>query len=187
MKTREVTKALKALGWSTRTDEVGDKSAQFRLPDRIADISYGVRTFKGGQDFRAMLSVSTDSFSKAWVEIHGDHRSCAPLIVAWKGVRIEAPEILEEHVRQASEESIAWAGAQDLAAGLVEHASLPTDAPGTGPILHLAALAVTGNVAKLKSYRASFEAGDRLGFVPYITGDYIDRAVALAERSASNS
>ena len=187
MNTREATKALRALGWSTKTDEVGDKGALFRLPDRIARILYGVRTFRDKQDFRAMLSVSTDSFSKAYAEIPGDRPGYGPLIAARKGIHIEVPEILEEHIRQASERSIAWAEAQDLEAGLLAHASLPTDAPGTGPVLHLSALAVTGDVARLKSYRASFEAGDRLGFVPYITGDYIDRAVALAEQYASNS
>ena len=55
------------------------------------------------------------------------------------------------------------------------------------PMRHLAALALAGDVAKLKSYQASFEAGDRLGFVPYITKDYIDRAVALAEKYAARS
>ena len=187
MNTREATKALRALGWSTKTDEVGDKGALFRLPDRIARILYGARTFRDKQDFRAMLSVSTDSFSKAYAEIRGNRSNYSPLIVDWEGIDVEVPEILEEHIREASERSIAWAEAQDLEAGLLAHASRPTDAPGNRPLLHLAALAVTGDVARLKSYRASFEAGDRLGFVPYITGDYIDRAVALAEQYASNS
>ena len=91
------------------------------------------------------------------------------------------PEILEMHVRQASDEAIAWAQEQDLGKALRGHAALPTNAPGARPIWHLAALALLGGVAKLKSYQVSFEAGDRLGCVNYVTKDYIDRAVFLAE------
>ncbi len=100
-------------------------------------------------------------------------------------MRIRAPEILEEHVRHASDEAIAWAEAQDLDKALRDYAALPTNVPGARPIWHLGALAVLGDVAKLKSYQASFEAGDRLGFVNYVTKDYIDRAVVLAEKTAS--
>lgn len=74
----------------------------------------------------------------------------------------------------------------EILQALHDHAALPTDAPGARPIWHLAALALLGDVAKLKPYQASFEAGDRLGFVPYITKDYIDRAVTLAEELASS-
>jgi len=44
-----------------------------------------------------------------------------------------------------------------------------------------------GDVAKLKSYQTSFVAGDRLGFVNYVTKDYIDRAVALAEGNSAKA
>ena len=53
--------------------------------------------------------------------------------------------------------------------------------PGAAGVWQLAALALLGRTAKLKSYQASFAAGNRIGFVNYITKDYIDRAVALAE------
>lgn len=90
------------------------------------------------------------------------------------------PEIL-----QASNEVIVWAQKQDLDRALQDHAALPTDAPGAQPIWHLAALAVLGELARLKSYQASFEARDRLGFVPYVTKDFIDRAMSLAEELAA--
>lgn len=109
------------------------------------------------------------------------------LVVAWDGLDIRAPEILEEHIRQGSDEAIAWAKVQDLDKALYDYAALPTDIPGIQPVLHLGALAVLGDVAKLRFYQASFEAGDRLGFVPYITKDYIDRALAFAERHAAGT
>lgn len=179
--------ALESLGWAIRTDEVGDKSALYSLSDRVAWIVYGLDRIRDQQKFGAMLSVSTDEFSKACSEIRGERRSGYPLVRAWKGPDIRAPEILEEHVRQASEEAIAWAAAQDLDKALRDHAALPTNAPGARPIWHLAALALLGDVAKLKSYQTSFAAGDRLGFVNYVTKDYIDRAVALAEELAAGA
>ena len=59
---------------------------------------------------------------------------------------------------------------------------------GARPVWHLAALVVLGDLEKLKFYQASFEAGDRLGFVKYITKNYIDSAVASVVRiSAAHS
>lgn len=187
MKTKEVTQILKSLGWKAFTDEVGDKYTHYELPDRVVQIIYGIRKFSQDEQFEAMLSASTSAFSVACMEIAGDGESYAPLVRAWTDICIRASEILEEHVRQASEEAIAWAQEQDLDKALREHAALPTNAPGALPIWHLAALALLGEVAKLKSYQASFEAGDRLGFVPYVTKDYIDRAVCFAEELAQKA
>ncbi len=50
------------------------------------------------------------------------------------------------------------------------------------PLRHLAALAIAGDVERLNSYKNSFEKGDRLGFVPYITVDMIDRAILIAQK-----
>jgi hypothetical protein len=181
MKTKEVTPILKSLGWKAFTDEVGDKYTHYELPDRIVQIIYGVCKTTDHQKFESTISLSTGNFSKACASICEDDENYSPLIRAWTGIHIRASEILEEHVIQASKEAIAWAKEQDLDKALQDHAALPTNAPGARPIWHLAALALLGDVAKLKSYQASFEAGDRLGFVNYVTKDFIDRAVALAD------
>lgn len=187
MKMKEVTQLLKAMGWSIYTDEVGDKVAHFILHDRIVDIIYGLDRIRDQQKLGAMLSLSTDAFSEICSQIKGEQRHFYPLARAWSGPDIRAPEILEEHVRQASDEAIAWAQGQDLDMALQDYAALPTDAPGARPIWHLGALAVLGDAARLQSYQASFEAGDHLGFVNYVTKDYIDRAVTLAEQNAATS
>ena len=187
MKTKEVTEILKGLGWQAYTDEVGDKYTHFRLPDRTAQIIYGVRKFRDDEQLEAMLSLTTEAYSEAGATIGADRGSYTPLIRAWNGLKVRAPEIMEEHVRQISDEAIVWAKDQDLVAGIEANAKLPTDAPGSRPIWHLAALAVSGDVGKLKSYQASFESGDRLGFVPYVTKDYIDRAVAFAEEHSAKA
>lgn len=181
MKTKDVTPILKSLGWKAFTDEVGDKYALFELSDRIVSIIYGLSRLRDEQQLLVMRSTSTDAFSNACAKICPRDGTYTPLVIPWKNPHSRAPEISEEHVRQASDEAIAWAQEQDLDEALRDHAALPTNAPGARPVWHLAALALLGDVAKLKSYQASFEAGDRLGFVNYVTKDYIDRAVFLAD------
>jgi hypothetical protein len=147
----------------------------------MVDLVYVVRKYGQEQQLEVDITASTKAFSQACQAVDPGYGSCAPLIRSREGLSYQVPVVTDEHVRQASEQAIAWAQEQDLAKALLDHAALPTNAPGAKPIWHLAALAVLGDVAKLKCYQASFAGGDRLGFVPYVTKDYIDRAVALAE------
>lgn len=184
MNKKEIFASFEALGWCVETDDVGDKVAFFYLKDRIVDLIPDIRIIRNEQQLSTLPTLSTSSFCEVCQNITGRERKYTPLVRAWNGNRICALEILQQHVFQASEKAIAWALEQDLDKALKEHALLPTDAPGARPIWHLAALALLGDVEKLKFYEASFEAGDRLGFVPYVTKDYIDRAVAFAEKKA---
>lgn len=185
MNKASVVSSLQTLGWRVQTDEVGDKVAFFDLPDRIVDAIPSVRRYGDDQQLSTMKSLSTEKFSATCQHIRNRGDTYTPLIRAMKSFRLIVPEILDDHVRQASDDAIAWAKEQDVERALQEYAALPTTAPGARPVWHLGALAVLGDVARLKSYQASFEAGDRLGFVNYVTKDYIDRAVALAEQNAA--
>ena len=181
MNTHEVTHILQNIGWIVFIDEVGDEYTHFQLSDLKIQIIYSVKQYSSQQEFRANLSLTTDTFSTACLKIRRRGGQYSPLIRAFKGLSIEAPYILEGHVRQMSDEAINWAQEQDLNNAMQDHAALPTDAPGARPVWHLASLAILGEVERLKSYQTSFESGDRLGFVNYVTKEYIDRAVALAE------
>lgn len=187
MKMKETTQLLESMGWSIYVDEVGDKVAHFVLDDRIVDIIYGIKKFSQDEQYEAIISTSTSKFSEACMEIRGRGGSYTPLASAKKGLQIRAQEILEDHVRQASDDAIEWARAQDLKSALQEYAELPTSAPGARPVWHLAALAVLGDIERLRFYQKCFEAGDNCGFVPFITKDYIDRALSLAQRFSSSS
>jgi hypothetical protein len=173
--------AFKSCGWNIETDEVGDKVALFNLPDRIVDVIPNLRRVKGEQQLSILPTLSTRQFSDFFQAIEGSNNNYTPLIRAWKRMLITSSELQDEDVAQMSDNAISWAENQNLETGLQELAALPTDAPGARPVWHLGALAVLGDVDRLKSYQASFETGDRLGFVNYVTKDYIDRAVALAE------
>lgn len=185
MNTKDATILLKSTGWLVYKDEVGDRYTHFKLPDRTIQIVYGLRKWPDYQEFSSTLSLSSDAFSSACRHIQNDNSTYTPLVRARKGLLFRAPEITKEHIQQAAQEAIEWAKEQDLYQALLNYAALPTDAPGARPIWHLAALALLANIAKLESYQSSFEAGDRLGFVPYISKDYIDRAVAIARQNAA--
>jgi hypothetical protein len=170
------------MGWDTRTDDTGSKIAQYHLHDRVVDIIYGVRKLPSEQQLEVMRSVSTESFSQACAEIDPGIGAYSPLVSAWNGLRIRVSEVLDEHVLHAVQETVSWAKEQDLKKALLDKAALPTDAPGARPIWHLAALGLLGDMARLESYRTSFVSGDTRGFVPYISKDHIDRAIAFSLR-----
>ncbi|MHA6044579.1 DUF6990 domain-containing protein, partial [Pseudomonas aeruginosa] len=85
-----------------------------------------------------------------------------------------------DDVVRLSQSAISWASAQDIEKGLAAYRALPTNSKGAMPLRHLAALAIAGDVSCLANYQFSFEQGDRLGFVPYITQDMIERALLIA-------
>lgn len=142
------------------------------------------------ETLRMILSLSTSEFNDACRIVDGDETGYYPLVDAWDLARIpiETPEILEKHVRDASEEAVAWARRQKIDQALEEHASQWTKSPDAWPVQpvrHLAALALLGDVRRLKRHRDSFDAGDRTGFPPQTDRDCICRALTLAERKIS--
>jgi len=188
MKIKEATDILKSIGWQTYKDEVGDRGAYFKLSDRTVDIGYTIRRFPNDEKFSAPPALYTDEFSAACGWIRDRTNDSMHFIVPWNWPGIYAPEIREEHIHQASQQAIDWAKEQDLHQGLLDLAALPANAfgrRGLRGLRHIAALALLGDVDKLKFYQSSFEAGDRLAFEDYITKDFIDRAVTLAEQNAT--
>ena len=181
MKIGNVGQELEMLGWELSRDETGARRASFQLSDREVEAGYRLMRLPEEQVLWLSPLVTTEAFFNACARIHADHRYSGPIVIAQNFPRIRVPSVLEQHVRQASEKAIAWAQEQDLDMALREHAALPTSSTGALPLWHLAALVLIGDVDRLKFYLTSFDAGDRLGFVPYITRDYIFRALQLAE------
>jgi len=173
--------AFKSYGWSIETDEVGDKIGLLNLPDRIVDVIPHLQRVKGKQQLSILPTLSTRIFSDYCKAVDGRGENYTPLIRARKRILITSYELQYEDISHISDSAIDWAQEQDLNNAIQDHAALPTDAPGARPVWHLASLAILGEVERLKFYQASFETGDRLGFVNYVTKEYIDRAVALAE------
>ena len=190
MEKKDIAKHLASWGWQVKKDNVGDKSGKLSLADREVRVHWTLRGSyrRKTQCVTLSPSISTIEFSKLYCHIGTlksyEYKSMQVLI---NGPSREEKTISIDHLKAVSEEAIAWAKEQDLNACLQKHANLPTDAPGNAPLKHLTSLAILGDVDKLKYYQTSFENGDRLGFVPYIKKNYIDRAYAAASKSSQSS
>ena len=179
MKVAELRQIMAAAGWRHKRDGAGETCSHFALSDRTVQLIAGIDHLADRQRLRAMLSLSTPVFSRAYMGIQGRPEGHAPLCVHRQGFTLEAPLLTAAEVARFTDDALDWARSVDLADALARHVALPTHAPGTGPMLHLAALIVTGGSDRLQTYHRAFAAGDRLGFVPYVTQAHIARAVAL--------
>lgn len=75
-----------------------------------------------------------------------------------------------------------WASGADLDAGMAALLDKDANRSGAVPARHHAALAATGSIDVLESYRRAFAQGDRLGFANYIAAEHIAAALAFAQR-----
>jgi hypothetical protein len=181
MNEKSVVSVLKDDGWFCKKDDVGDFYCVKDFSGISVRVIPCVRHFSGKFSISLMPSLSVDAFSQAVRCIFGKGGSYTPLIVGDEGV-VDLDEILASDILQLAEQAVSWALAQDIEVGLAAYRNLPTTAKGAMPLRHLAALAVAGDVARLEYYRKSFEQGDRLGFVPYITSEMLDRAIEVAKQ-----
>lgn len=182
MKEEDVVSILKEQGWVCSKDEVGD---YFCVTD-VGGVQLQVLPSVGKRSdhYRVSLmpSISSKEFSAAVSSILGERGGNTPVVVS-----NEAPEKLSnfssDDVIRLSERAMSWAHSQNLDAGLAVYRNLPTDSKGAMPIRHLAALAIAGDIGCLAGYKDSFQRGDRLGFVPYVTANMIERALLIAQKS----
>jgi len=190
MEKKDIARHLASWGWQVKVDNVGDTSAELSLPDREVSLLWSLRglyrreTGKRTQKLGISPSISTIEFSKIYSDIGNRKASFAYMLTYRNSISREETDITIGQLQTLADEAVTWAKSHDLNTCLQKHAYSPRDR-GTGPLLHLTSLVILGEVEKLKHYQTSFEKGDRLGFVPYITKDYIDRAYkqALAHKS----
>ena len=181
MRIEETTAIFESMGWTYSRDEWGNSFATFRQPDRYAVMYFGVRRLPIRWQMSLIISVKTEAFSDACAKIHPDCATNDSLVSHWTSPNFVVEDIVERDVRHVSKEALKWMLKLDLNRKIREHAALPTNAFGAKPIWHLAALALIGASDRLQSYLDSFDAGDRLGFVDYITRGHVERALRLAK------
>lgn len=182
MKEKEILPVLEGLGWRCSKDEVGDYVCFMDIGTARVQIIPAIG--KRSDHFRVsfMPSISTKTFTAAVEFILGEAVGFEPIIVS-NDVPAKIVNFSLDDVIKVSQAATSWAEAQDVEHGLMVYRQLPTDSKGARPLRHLAALAIAGDVGRLASYQRSFEQGDRLGFVPYITAEMVDRALLLARDS----
>lgn len=186
MNANDIAWVFKQLGWTPRQDV--DRYAEMNLSDRIVHVGFKVKDFTVYQKFESTHSLMTNDFTNAvkWIEGGRKEFNDRLKVGSKDKVRFQEPEITRKHVEIACNRAIEWAMSVDIDQRYEELCNLDPSTPGAAGVWHLAGLALLGHVAKLKSYQASFEAGDRLGFVNYVTKDYIDRAVAVAQHESDH-
>lgn len=196
MKLREIMHHLQSKGWTCGRDSTGER--------------YGVKDFdnlqiqllplfdkrNGYVIFSLEPSISLKQFSFSCAFIMQEKNDFAPLISrdGWPPLSLEVNPPQREFidlklhdVDLLEEEAIEWAKKQDIDKAIKYYANLPTNSAGSLPLCHLAALVIQGNKERLEYYCQSFLNGDRLGFVPYITDEVIDRAVELVGMHSKRS
>lgn len=180
MKVKEVLPTLEGLGWLCAKDEAGDYFCIMNVNGVQVQVIPSIG--KRSDHFRVSLmpSVSTKEFTAAAAFIMGEAGDHEPIIVR-NGVPEKIVHLSLDDIVRLSQDAISWASAQDIRKGLADYRSLQTEAKGAMPLRHLAALAIAGDAERLKSYKMSFEQGNRLGFVPYIDQDMIERALFIAQ------
>lgn len=193
IKMKEVRELFKAHDWLSRRDEAGDLILTLPLEDRVLSIiptlrkTYIDKTYTLTEEtFSCMHSVTTEKFNHAITFMDSTDKGGYPIVSSvWEpdAIKIQKESIVAEDIIKFIPVLIDWAHAADIEEGLKEYRNLPTNSVGSRPLLHLAALACHGDVDVLVRYQHSFELGDRLGFVPYVTKDMIDRAIEYAKQA----
>jgi hypothetical protein len=186
MKIEDVINILTDLGWFCSKDEVGDFFCLIEIDRMLIQIIPSLS--KRSDHVRVALSPSISSleFSRVSAFIMGDVEGFEPIITG--NFPVEKISNIERHdIERLSKKVLDWASSQNLLAGLENYRNLPTNSKGARPLRHLASLALAGNFPVLDSYKRSFESGDRLDFVPYITIDMICRALHWLEQRKTGS
>lgn len=171
---------LAKIGWQKIGNKLDDIILEFHTTDRIITAIPSIRKLSNYYGIGFSPSLTTKQFSSAARQIINDESFRSPLI-HMKSTIHKKNEINESTITQIINEIIGWSKSIDINSEINRHAQSPTDSKGTMPVRHLAALALLGDTEKLEMYRASFESGNHLGFVPYISIEMIERALEIAK------
>lgn len=168
------------IGWEFSKDSEGVDVFIFNMNDRyltaipkIVDLSENTKI-----DF--LLTVSNLEFDEIVSIIFGKKTKAVLATMYPSGFSFENP-FGTKQINECLGIIKVWGETQDLEKAIEDRRQyIPSECHGAKPLWHLAALAHGGDLERLEYYRQSFEEGNHLGFVPYITIDHIKRALALA-------
>ncbi|MDO8344103.1 MAG: hypothetical protein Q7T48_12950 [Cellvibrio sp.] len=177
----DVLSVFQQLAWDVSKDSVGDRILSFRLTDNTQITGApAFRKLPNSQLIESCFGVSFDFLDSVITKIE-KKRKVSPWHVCQGSFKWKKDFFNESDIVSISNELLEWAKQQNVEDGLSIFRNYPTDSVGNMPLKHLGALAIAKDVNKLSYYLESFKAGDRLGFVPYITQDFIERALKIAE------
>lgn len=139
--------------------------------------------FRRGNRVELAYSCSTVALSCAYTFIASPKVSIIESCIIWEDQKDEVRECWTlADIERLSNHILDWATSRNISHGLELLRNIPTDSLGAMPARHLAALAEAGDILTIRQYQESFAKGERLGFVPYITDEYLQRAYAFAAK-----
>lgn len=193
MKLKDIMDHLKSKGWNCKRDEAGDRYAIKEFEGFQIQLLPLLDKRKNHIIFSLEPSLSLKQYSETCALLLQRKDDFEPLIsrYGWPKLSSEMDSLPQREFEELSLadidsleiETIEWAKKQDINKAIGYYANLPTDSTGSLPLNHLAALIVQKNKEQLEHYQKSFLEGNRLGFVPYITDEVMNRAVQLVNGS----
>lgn len=175
----ELARICRDLGWAVQG--VSPLIADQELSDRVVRVELMLRRGLGVLDIAA--SVSTLAFGATARRIAGRGDGYAP-IHGWRGPTLRGAELTPERIGAALADSLDRAPRAPLDQHLAAlRERLGERSPGA-QIAHLAALALTGDAARIRAYENALDLDDRLPFAPAIDRAALARAGEVASEHA---
>ncbi|WP_375639134.1 DUF6990 domain-containing protein [Bartonella sp. MF74HXZ] len=189
---------LKSLGWSVEIEGKGDYLATLFLPDREVQFLYNEQRVEEFSPFDRGLLIMSGIFAAACQTINPHNSGVVPTVFmnfVPNGLEIFEEKVSAKRLKKALDKTLKWTMESDSLHGMFrsqyslppwEKDSLswaPDDDIELAPyaLLHLAALALLGDVETLASYDESFTAGEKLGFDETIEKVHLERALMIAQ------
>ncbi|WP_375665095.1 DUF6990 domain-containing protein [Bartonella sp. CL162QHHD] len=189
---------LKSLGWSVEIEGKGDYLATLFLPDREVQFLYNEKRVEEFSPFDRGLLIMSGIFAAACQTINPHNSGVVPTVFmnfVPNGLEIFEEKVSVQLLKKALDKTLKWTMEDDSLHGMFrsqygippwEKDSLswaPDDDIELAPyaLLHLAALALLGDVETLASYDESFTAGEKLGFDETIEKVHLERAMVIAQ------
>ncbi|WP_375613622.1 DUF6990 domain-containing protein [Bartonella sp. AP153HLJHH] len=189
---------LKSLGWSVEIEGKGDYLATLFLPDREVQFLYNEQRVEEFSPFDRGLLIMSGIFAAACQTINPHNSGVVPTVFmnfVPNGLEIFEEKVSVQLLKKALDKTLKWTMEDDSLHEMFrsqygippwekDSLSWATDddielAPYA--LLHLAALALLGDVETLASYDESFTAGEKLGFDETIEKVHLERALAIAQ------
>ncbi|WP_375658650.1 DUF6990 domain-containing protein [Bartonella sp. MR30HLJHH] len=189
---------LKSLGWSVEIEGKGDYLATLFLPDREVQFLYNEQRVEEFSPFDRGLLIMSGIFAAACQTINPHNSGVVPTVFmnfVPNGLEIFEEKVSAKRLKKALDKTLKWTMESDsLHEMFRSQYSLPPwekDSLSWAPdddielapyaLLHLAALALLGDVETLASYDESFTAGEKLGFDETIEKVHLERALMIAQ------
>ncbi|WP_375682691.1 MULTISPECIES: DUF6990 domain-containing protein [unclassified Bartonella] len=189
---------LKSLGWSVEIEGKGDYLATLFLPDREVQFLYNEKRVEEFSPFDRGLLIMSGIFAAACQTINPHNSGVVPTVFmnfVPNGLEIFEEKVSVQLLKKALDKTLKWTMEDDSLHEMFrsqygispwEKDSLswaPDDDIELAPyaLLHLAALALLGDVETLASYDESFTAGEKLGFDETIEKVHLERAMVIAQ------